>query len=116
MEYYTTLLAIIRPLQQGDADSPEAEAAVAPDMAMDSTPQEIILRAKNHLETLLRLYCIRHSFQSHHPFLILFLTFFGGEAANNLASNLGREAGVRQLQTHRAPCGCFASKGSMTRA
>ena len=54
---------------------------------IDVTPQDIISRAKIRLETLVRLYYLRHSFESCDTFMVYFLMLLGNLTLEDLATD-----------------------------
>ncbi|KAI1102600.1 hypothetical protein F4804DRAFT_334096 [Jackrogersella minutella] len=64
LEYYGTMISIVRLLAQSGT-------------TLDVTWQNIITHAEVRLETLLRLYYLRHSFESYDPLLMHWLLFLG---------------------------------------
>ncbi|KAF4470200.1 Zn(2)-C6 fungal-type DNA-binding domain [Fusarium albosuccineum] len=80
MEYYTTVIT----LAQSQSQHAEDHAASYGGMS----PSETISDAYIRLETLMRLYYLRHSFDAHDMFLIQFLVFLGNQVLEILDRNL----------------------------
>ncbi|KAI1378381.1 hypothetical protein F4677DRAFT_466122 [Hypoxylon crocopeplum] len=79
LEYYGTIITLVRLLGQ-------------PGTVLDVTWQNIITHAEVRLETLLRLYYLRHSFESYDPLLMHWLMFFGDTVLQKIGSAGGLTA------------------------
>jgi hypothetical protein len=84
MEYHGNLIALFQPHV-----TTKAEAVGSNMVPMEQTPQSIISGANSSLETLLRLYYIRHSFEESDLFLTYFLTFIGNMALEGVSNEEG---------------------------
>ena len=98
MEYCHALINLLEPWLSG----PEADTPVSlddGDVQERTTVREIGMHARAHLETLVRLYYLRHSFDSLDIIIILFLLMLGSISVRVLASSSnesekeGRERG-----------------------
>ncbi|KAI2465995.1 hypothetical protein F4781DRAFT_445511 [Annulohypoxylon bovei var. microspora] len=64
LEYYGTMISLVRLLAQSGTP-------------LDTTWQNVITHSEVRLETLLRLYYLRHSYESYDPLLMHWLMFLG---------------------------------------
>ncbi|KAI2631054.1 hypothetical protein GGR54DRAFT_628061 [Hypoxylon sp. NC1633] len=91
LEYYGTIISLVRLLAQSGT-------------ILDITWQNIITHAEVRLETLLRLYYLRHSYESYDPLLMHWLTFLGDTMLQKLNSADGGPAAMsfRELESLRS--------------
>ncbi len=92
MEYYTTLITLFQPQI---ANCAKVVELIATEMPL--TPSRIIHDAEIRLETILRLYYLRHSFESYDAMLIYFLAFLGNSALDRL-SRIGEVDALPEVQ------------------
>ena len=94
LEYYGTLISLIRLLVQSGTP-------------LDLTWQNIITHAEVRLETLVRLYYLRHSFESYDPLLMHWLMFLGDTILLKLDGGLNSAGALAALALawllHRSP-------------
>lgn len=79
MQYYYWIMRLFQPLVVNTAST----AATAP-TALDETPQGIVRYSQVMFETLLRIYYLRHSYETYDAWVIHFLLVLGTNALNSL--------------------------------
>ena len=77
--YYGTLIALFQPLVDIEVDT-TGTAVEQPGV----TPTQLLEQAKTRLETLIRLYYLRHSFELYDPRLMHWLVLLGNMAIGNI--------------------------------
>lgn len=73
-----------------------------PGTALDVTWRDIIKHAEVRLETLLRLYYLRHSFESYDPLLMHWLMFLGDTVLQRLDSTSARLMSRSDVESMRS--------------
>jgi hypothetical protein len=79
MQYHITLLSILEPIVADESRTSHN------DLIMDSTPQELAANSIASLETILRLYYLRHGFDSFDIMLGQFLMIVGFASIKDLS-------------------------------
>ena len=96
LEYCGVLIKLFQPY----VIKPDATQSLA--AAMGMTWQELIAQAKIRLETLLRLYYLRHSFEWYDPMLTYWLIFLGRLALERLKRDVKREGSAKATLAFRS--------------
>ncbi|PVI08060.1 hypothetical protein DM02DRAFT_608166 [Periconia macrospinosa] len=73
----------------------DPKTAIVSDLCAGSTPDLVLSNANLMLETVMRLYYMRHSFQLYDPWITFALTIVGNNAIENLASHSGNNSRSR---------------------
>ena len=84
MEYHYLMINLLEPIVSG-----RHATAV---MVDDQTAQEALSLSLLYLETVVRLYYLRHSFESHDPFLVQVLVLLAHHTLTKLSSQTREEA------------------------
>lgn len=83
MQYHNILIAIFEPFAAVESSS---LGTSSDDHVMDSTPQEIVANSKACVETILRLYYLRHGFGSLDLVLCQYLMLVGFNSLKDLST------------------------------
>jgi len=95
MFYYYILILLFDPLiAEEDLDIPRDD-----NKKIDDTPENIVIDAKRNIETLLRLFYIRHGFDFYDPNVIQYMTFIGFMRLKELGINLSDDKKVEIRST-----------------
>ncbi|KAF2101250.1 hypothetical protein NA57DRAFT_53225 [Rhizodiscina lignyota] len=82
LEYFSTTASIFTP--HAAAHAILSDTGKCTELAIDNTAQDIIFNAKIRMETLIRLYYLRHSLDAFDPFMLSFLILLGNAASEAL--------------------------------
>jgi hypothetical protein len=86
-QYYQVVIGLFRPL----STTAPIDLPTNPSSPAQRTPKEIVYEAKVTLETILRLYYMRHGFQFHDPWVTSSMTFIGNIIIDDLAAETAHD-------------------------
>jgi hypothetical protein len=95
-QYYQVVIGLFRPL----STTAPIDQPTNPSLPAQRTPKETVYEARVMLETILRLYYMRHGFQFHDPWVTSSMTFIGNIVIDDLAADTAHD--LRSLDYYRS--------------
>ena len=85
MHYYNVVMGVFQPhIVSKATESEDVLPSKSPILDITKSPQELVSEYKVRLETLVRLYYLRHSFEIYDPLLVHFLSVFACAAIEDV--------------------------------
>jgi hypothetical protein len=95
-QYYQVVIGLFRPL----STTAPIEQPTNPSLSAQRTPKQTVYEARVMLETILRLYYMRHGFQIHDPWVTSSMTFIGNIVIDDLAADTAHD--LKTLEYYRS--------------